>query len=140
MIRVVAGALVQRGRLLGARRPDHKAHGGFWELPGGKVEPGESDADALIRELREELDVDVEVFGEVGRFVGTRIELVAYEVRVRSGTVTALEHAELRWLDAHALWTVPWAEADVPLVRALEPRLSGGSEHATLPPDALEDR
>lgn len=119
LIRVVAGAIVERGRLLAARRPEHKAHGGLWELPGGKVEPGESDEAALARELREELGVDVEVLGPLASFHGRVIELFAYRVRVLRGVPAPIEHPELRWLAADALWSVPWAEADVPLVHAV---------------------
>jgi 8-oxo-dGTP pyrophosphatase MutT (NUDIX family) len=60
-LRVVAGVIIAGGRVLAAQRPEHKDLAGAWELPGGKVEPGESDAAALARELREELDVDVAV-------------------------------------------------------------------------------
>src|SRR5687767_4741492 len=56
-IRVVAAVVARDGRLLVCQRPAHKRHGGLWEFPGGKCEPGESDADAVARELREELGV-----------------------------------------------------------------------------------
>src|SRR5690606_37599200 len=58
-IRVLAGVIERRGELLLCQRPLHKRHGGLWEFPGGKVEPGEEDLDALRRELAEELGVEV---------------------------------------------------------------------------------
>ena len=62
---VVAGAVESRGRLLSARRSRPASLAGGWELPGGKVEPGEDPAAALVRELREELGIDVDVVGQV---------------------------------------------------------------------------
>ena len=58
-IRVIAAVVSRGDRLLVCQRPPHKRHGGLWEFPGGKCEPGESDADAARRELREELGVEV---------------------------------------------------------------------------------
>ncbi len=121
--RVVAAVLVDGDRVLVAQRPHHKRQGGLWELPGGKVDPGETDADALVRELREELDVDV----TPGEHLATSrhayehgtIELVAVACRLRRGTPRAVEHAELRWMRAGEFETLDWAPADVPLLDAV---------------------
>src|SRR5690606_41236999 len=68
-VTVVGGALVRDGRLLAAQRAHPAEIAGKWELPGGRVEPGESDADALRREFAEELDVEVTVGGRSGQDV-----------------------------------------------------------------------
>jgi mutator protein MutT len=99
-IRVLAAVLVREGRVLIARRPAHKRHGGLWEFPGGKVEPGESDDDAMARELREELGLRLVTLGPV-RFVradpGTPFEIVFLEVAA-DGEPVAHEHEALAWV------------------------------------------
>jgi 8-oxo-dGTP diphosphatase len=122
-IRVVAGAVMAGGRVLCAQRGPAQRHPGLWELPGGKVEPGESDRAALKRELLEELDIVV----HVGRLLGTsdhdypdlRVRLVAYRCTVVGGKPQALEHAEVRWVSPQELTALDWAPADRPLVAML---------------------
>jgi 8-oxo-dGTP diphosphatase len=115
---VVVGAVLTdgAGRILAARRSRPVG----WEFPGGKVEDGESEPAALVRELREELGVTVEVGARVGPDVpmGDAV-LRVYAVRVTDGTVTALEHPELRWLTPADLHTVDWLPADRPIAAAL---------------------
>ncbi len=123
-VRVVAAAIVDAGRVLAARRAPDAARGGLWELPGGKVEPGESDADALVREIQEELGAEVIVdrfLGEATHDYGDiRITLAAWACRpAREATFTLHEHDAVRWLGPEALDTVAWAPADVPLLEAV---------------------
>lgn len=128
-IRVVAAVLVRDGRVLAARRAAHKREGGLWELPGGKVEPGESDADALVRELREELGVEVRVCVPVAEHEHTYahgvIRLVALRCALVKGEPRALDHDELRWLGGDELDAVPWAPADVALLMVVGGILRG---------------
>lgn len=130
--RVVAAVLVDGDRVLVARRPAHKRQGGLWELPGGKVDPGESDAAALVRELREELDVDVAPSAQLAvsrhTYEHGTIELVAVACSLRSGTPRAVEHAELRWARADELDALDWAPADVPLLGAVRRALSPAAQ------------
>jgi 8-oxo-dGTP diphosphatase len=121
-VRVVCGALVRGGRVLVARRGPGMRHAGAWELPGGKVEPGEDDATALRRELREELSVNVQVGRWLGVSVLGRVELVAYVCR-SDESPCASEHDALRWLGPDHLGEVAWAEADRPLLAALADEL-----------------
>lgn len=119
-VRVVAAVLVREGRVLAAKRAPGKREAGLWELPGGKVEPGEDDAAALARELEEELGVRVSVGAVVGESVhayghGT-VRLVALRCALIEGEPRALDHAEVRWLGADELGSVEWAPADVPLL------------------------
>lgn len=113
---VVAGLLRdEAGRVLLARRPPGKARAGLWEFPGGKVRPGESPEEALRRELREELALEVQVLAEVGRlrydYPEISIELVLYEARPL-GTPRALENQELGWFPPEKISGLPLCPAD----------------------------
>ncbi|WP_137726225.1 (deoxy)nucleoside triphosphate pyrophosphohydrolase [Prescottella subtropica] len=102
---VVAAAVIRDGRLLLAQRTRPPELAGLWELPGGKVEPGETPAAALRRELVEELGV-VAVAGErIGADVPLRDGLVlrAYRATLVDGDPRPLDHAALRWVDAREL-------------------------------------
>ncbi len=98
-IRVVAAVITRGNRHLVCQRPPHKRHGGLWEFPGGKREPGESDAEAVRRELQEELGVEV-LAVEVEEFAVTDFGspfLVAFvPVRI-AGEPTCHEHSALAW-------------------------------------------
>ena len=123
---VVGAALLRDGRVLAARRarPAHLA--GLWEFPGGKVEPGETERQALVRELREELGVGA----EVGRRLGPDLQVdETLVLRVYVATTddepAALDHDAHRWLSADELDDVPWIPVDAPLVAELRSLLSG---------------
>ncbi|MEU9285276.1 (deoxy)nucleoside triphosphate pyrophosphohydrolase [Streptomyces sp. NPDC048275] len=121
---VVVGAALQRdGRLLAARRSAPPELAGRWELPGGKVEPGEAPEAALVRELREELGVDAEpverVPGEWPLRAPYVLRVWTARLRPGSGDPKPLEdHDELRWLAPGEVWDVDWLDQDVPAVKA----------------------
>ncbi|WP_337062054.1 (deoxy)nucleoside triphosphate pyrophosphohydrolase [Kineococcus sp. G2] len=127
---VVGAALVDDLRrprsLLAARRSAPPALAGRWELPGGKVEPGEEPVAALHRELREELGVDVELGAEVpgpagGAWpLGGDLVMRVWWARVlRGGPAPLQDHDELRWLSPGEWSSVDWLPGDVPLVQRL---------------------
>ncbi len=112
--RVVAAVVRRDDAYLVALRPAHKRHGGLWEFPGGKVDPGESDADAIERELREELGVTVTAVGEplfTAHDSGSPYEIVFLPV-VFAGDPVALEHDALHWDNPAALLALPLAPSD----------------------------
>ncbi|QIQ02875.1 (deoxy)nucleoside triphosphate pyrophosphohydrolase [Streptomyces liangshanensis] len=116
---VVAGALCDRGRLLAARRSAPPELAGRWELPGGKVEPGEGPEEALVRELREELGVETLPVERIpGQWpLGRGRVLQVWTARLLSGEPTPLEdHDELRWLGPDEVHTVDWLDQDRPAV------------------------
>lgn len=120
---VVAGALVRDGRLLLARRRDGDPLAGFWELPGGKVEPGETPEAALAREWREELGVEVEAslawaFGSDAPN-GRHVTLLVYLVGALRGEPAPLGVAEVRWTTPEAARSLALLPADRPLVERL---------------------
>jgi 8-oxo-dGTP diphosphatase len=123
--RVVGAAVIRDGRVLAARRSKPHSLAGLWEFPGGKVEPGESEVEALRRECREELGIDVVVGDRVGPDVNSSDGRAVVRIYVASaaGTPKPLDHAELRWLAADELDDVPWLPADQPVVEALRPLL-----------------
>lgn len=120
---VVAGALISGGTLLVAQRARPPELAGLWELPGGKVAPGESDAAALVRELEEELGVEVTVGARLGRDVALndQMTLRAYLVTRTRGSVQPRDHRALRWVTVDELDGLAWVPADrgwVPDLRA----------------------
>jgi len=127
-LRVIVGAaIIAGGRVLACARSDPPEVAGRWEFPGGKVEPGETEVEALIRECEEELGVQIEVGERIGgdvRLGHGRAVLKVYAAQLVDGEVPqALEHADLRWLGPDELDTVPWLPADAPIVAALPPLL-----------------
>jgi 8-oxo-dGTP diphosphatase len=124
---IVGAAIIVNGRVLGCARSDPPEVAGMWEFPGGKVEPGESDIEALVRECEEELGVRVTVGERIGQDVllaHGRAVLRVYAARlVGDAQPQALEHAELRWLGPDELDSVAWLPADAPMVKALHPLL-----------------
>ncbi|MET9849058.1 (deoxy)nucleoside triphosphate pyrophosphohydrolase [Streptomyces ossamyceticus] len=126
---VVGAALLKDGRLLAARRSAPPELAGRWELPGGKVEPGEPPEQALVRELREELGVEAKSAERVpGEWpVGSGHVLRVWIAHLLSGEPRPLEdHDELRWLSADEVWDVDWLDQDVPAVMETV-RLAWGS-------------
>jgi 8-oxo-dGTP diphosphatase len=133
---VVAGAVCEEGRLLAARRSAPEELAGRWELPGGKLEPGESPEQALVRELREELGIETEpverVPGEWPLRPGYVLQV--WTVRLVSGEPSPLQdHDALRWLAPGELDAVDWLDQDRPAVaawaRLRRERAGGGARH-----------
>ena len=133
VLQVVGAAIVDDGRVLVARRSGGP-YDGLWEFPGGKVEPGESDLPALVRECAEELGVaiapgpfvgEVLLDGVVGGGAPGSSTLRVWAARLESGRPVAHEHAEIRWVDAGGLEDLDWIPADRPLIPAVRALLSG---------------
>ena len=116
-IRVVCAIIEKKGAILAARRGPRQDHAGLWEFPGGKVELGEDDRTALVREIDEELGCGIEPDSLIGSTrcttpSGVAIELVAYAARVTSGAVHPREHDAVRWIDPHGDARLDWAPPD----------------------------
>lgn len=131
---MVGAALLRRDRVLAARRAPHVSAPGKWEFPGGKVEDGETPEQALRRELREELGLDLEVGDLIGRGVDDhrrlKIVLDVYSVRWPPGRSPGrlLDHDELRWLGPDELDSVDWANADRPILPKLRRLLESATD------------
>ena len=121
LIWVVAAVISRGDRLLLGRRPDDKRHGGLWEFPGGKLEPGESWQEAAARELAEELGLRLDSMGAVqfeSRDPGSPYRIRFLQVEV-SGRVEAREHSAVGWFTPVELTQMPLAPSDAAFVQTL---------------------
>ncbi len=115
---MVGAAIIADGRLLAAQRAEPAHMAGGWELPGGKVDPGEFDTDALVRECREELAVGIRPDRRIGGDwrLSDRAVLRVWTARITEGEPRALEHLALRWLAPGELYDVEWLPGDRPVI------------------------
>ena len=124
MVRVVAGVVMEEGRVMVTRRGPHVRLAGLWEFPGGKVEDGEDDHTALARELWEELQIRVEVGECVGENIHTEERgpfcLVAYRATIMEGRPVLSDHDEIAWITPDKLSQLDWAPADIPLLAKIK--------------------
>lgn len=116
MTEVVAALIWDEDRFLACQRPAYKARGLLWEFVGGKVEPGETHRDALIRECREELDIEIEVgalFMElVHEYSDLTVHLSLYHASILDGTPKLLEHNDHRWITVREIDSLEFCPAD----------------------------
>lgn len=121
-IRVAAAIIIHENKIFATQRGYGEFKDG-WEFPGGKLEPGETPQQALIREIREELDTEI----EVGELVDTveydypafHLSMDCFLCRVKSGDLVLKEHEAARWLSPENLNSVDWLPADEGLIRKL---------------------
>lgn len=120
---VVAALIWEGDRFLICQRPAHKARGLLWEFAGGKVEPGESGEQALIRECREELAVTLSVGGifmEVTHaYPDLTVHLTLYHASIREGSPQLLEHHAMRWITADEIPSYSFCPADEAILERL---------------------
>lgn len=122
---IVMAAIIRRAdTVLLTRRPENSRHAGMWEFPGGKLDPGETPAQGLARELREELDIRVHV-GDIFEVAYYRYDwgpvlILAYDCRIVDGRIRNLEVAEHRWVAVAELDTLPVLPADAPITGKLQ--------------------
>ena len=123
-INVVGAILIEKNRILCAQRGETKTLAKLWEFPGGKIESGEAPQEALARELREELMIEVEIASELFEQTsyaydfGT-VNLTTFICFLKSGKPQLTEHIEVKWLKASELKSLEWAPADIPAVNKL---------------------
>lgn len=116
----VAAAVIRKDNRIFATERGYGEFKDMWEFPGGKIESGESGREALVREIREELDTTV----DVGEYIDTieydypsfHLSMECYWCTVREGRLTLLEHENARWLDRDSLLTVEWLPADLVII------------------------
>ena len=127
-IRVVAAIIEREDGYIFATQRGYGTYKDWWEFPGGKIDPGETPEQALVREIKEELDTDI----RVGEYLITvehdypefHLTMDCFMCEILSGTLTLIEHEAARWLPVDNMWQVKWLEADKDVIRALEKRYS----------------
>ena len=124
MTDVVAALIWEGDRFLACQRPAHKARGLLWEFVGGKVEPGETPEEALIRECREELDITVaprDIFLTViHEYPDLTVRLILFNAVIAEGTPKLLEHNDLRWITTSEIDTLQFCPADEEILKKLK--------------------
>lgn len=127
-IRVVAAIIEREDGFIFATQRGYGTYKDWWEFPGGKIDPGETPEQALVREIKEELDTDI----KVGDFLITvehdypefHLTMDCFICEIINGTLTLIEHEAAKWLPVDNMWQVKWLEADKDVIRALERRYS----------------
>ena len=124
MTEVVAALIWDHDRFMICQRPAYKARGLLWEFVGGKVEPGETKPQALIRECREELDITVapaDLFMELTHaYPDLTIHLSLYHCTIAAGTPKLLEHNDLRWILPSEIPQYEFCPADAEILKRIQ--------------------
>jgi len=109
-----------QNRVLAAQRSSTMSLPLKWELPGGKIEPNETPEECLVREIKEELDIEIEILKKLPSNTHTYpnviVNLIPFISKHVGGAITLKEHANYKWLNANQLLDLNWAEADVPIL------------------------
>ena len=124
MVEVVAALIWDKDRFMICQRPAHKARGLLWEFVGGKVEPGETREQALIRECREEMAVELDVGGVftevVHEYPDLTVHLTLFHAAIREGTPEKLEHEDIRWITVNEIDQYVFCPADEEILAKLK--------------------
>ncbi|MBQ3281134.1 MAG: (deoxy)nucleoside triphosphate pyrophosphohydrolase [Eubacterium sp.] len=127
-IEVVAAIIVNDGKVFATQR----GYGEFkdkWEFPGGKIEPGETPEDALVREIKEELATDIEVQDHLCTvdydYPKFHLKMNCYMCKVLTGDLTLIEHEDAKWLNKGTIWSVDWLPADEEVVKEIVKHAEG---------------
>ena len=131
-IRVVAAVIRKDDRIFATQRGYGEFKDG-WEFPGGKIEPGETPQQALVREIREELETEI----RVGDLIDTieydyptfHLSMDCFWCEIVEGSLELKEHEAAKWLDRESLYTVDWLPADVGLVEKIQNKLDENSNY-----------
>ena len=124
----VVAALIRDGKRVFATARGYGNYKGWWEFPGGKVEPGESPEDALVREIREELDSEI----SVDEYISTiehdypefHLSMRCYWCSLISGDLVLKEAEDAKWLDVETIDSVKWLPADITLIDEIQKRMA----------------
>lgn len=125
MINVVAAVIKDENeKILITQRNLKKAQGGLWEFPGGKIEPNETRENAIVRGIKEELDIDIEVKSylseKVFNYPEKDINLIALECKKISGEIKLLEHEDYKWVSKNELDNFQFAPADLFIIERIK--------------------
>ena len=123
MKEVSAAIIIEDGKVLLARRAEGEKLAGYWEFPGGKREEDETIDECLVREIREELSLDIEVVGEFDtsdyEYPGGQIRLIGLLAEIQNGVISKTVHDLVEWIDISSVLDYQLAPADIPLAERL---------------------
>jgi 8-oxo-dGTP diphosphatase len=116
-INVVCAIIERNGKFLAAKRSNTQSHPGFWEFPGGKIDPSETGEQAILREIKEELGIEIAIREALPSvtytYPGKTIALHPFVCTIQSGNPKALEHEEIIWVDNTTYSNLNWLPADI---------------------------
>jgi len=117
MIEVCCAIIVKEDKILATRRSPGMHLAGFWEFPGGKTETGETAEECIIREIREELNLDISIIHQLQpvehHYPEKSILLIPFVCRITGGQIDLTDHSEYRWLAKKEISSIIWAPADI---------------------------
>jgi 8-oxo-dGTP diphosphatase len=121
-VNVVCAIIENDGTILAAKRGEAQSHAGFWEFPGGKIDPGEDAEKAVVREIKEELGTAISVQKQLPSvpfdYPDKTVVLIPFLCTIVSGTPEPLEHAEIRWVDkGEAALALAWLPPDAEILK-----------------------
>lgn len=124
MLDVVCGIVKVEDKILVTQRSEKMKLPLKWEFPGGKIESGESEVECIKRELKEELNIEVEILKKLNNNIhdygSFKVNLIPYLVKLVSGDIVLSEHKAFKILGKDDLYSIDWAEADFPIVKQIE--------------------
>lgn len=122
-VRVVAAIIIENGKVFATQRGYGEFKDG-WEFPGGKIEPGETPEEAIVREIKEELDTEVEVIELLDTveydYPNFHLSMRCFICKIKSGDLVLKEHEAAKWLTKDTLGSLEWLPADMGLVGEIE--------------------
>ena len=123
IVRVAAAVIIDKGRVFATQRGYGEYKDG-WEFPGGKIEPGETPEEAIVREIKEELDAEIEPVRLIDTveydYPGFHLSMDCYLCRLKSENIVLKEHEAAKWLDKSSLYDVGWLPADLGLIEKIK--------------------
>jgi 8-oxo-dGTP diphosphatase len=123
MINVTCAIIIFGNKILAAQRSEKMKLPLKWEFPGGKVEENENNEECIVREIKEEINVEIEIVKKLANSIydygAFKINLIPFIANYISGEIKLLEHKDYRLLDKSQLMNLDWAEADLPIVEEL---------------------
>jgi 8-oxo-dGTP diphosphatase len=124
LIEVSCAVIMAGDQVLVTQRSEHMPHPLKWEFPGGKLKPGETPEACLVREIREELGVEISVLQLLPsvrhRYIDSYIKLIPFVCTIRQGDIDLIEHRSYSWVHRSQLKEIDWLEADIEVVALLD--------------------